>query len=105
MIDIEKLKEIYENDEIYVTVHVSEKIRVRSIKMRDIRSAVMNGEIIEQYPEDFPYPSCLILGYTLSGEPLHIVMSYEGSRSSLITAYKPDPDKWSNDFKTRKERK
>ena len=104
MIDINALQNIYKNDEVYATIHVSEKIKERKIKMKDIRFAVMNGEITEQYPDDFSYPSCLILGSAPDGTPVHIVMSYEGNRSSLITAYRPDPDKWSDDFKLRKEK-
>ena len=48
--------------------------------------AVNNGEIIEQYPEDFPFPSCLILGKTYSNQWIHLVMSDEGSMSRVITA-------------------
>lgn len=71
--------------------------------MKDIRYAINNGEIIEQYPDDYPYPSCLILGKTKSDEYIHIVMSDEGTMSRIITAYYPDADKWSQDFRTRKE--
>ena len=65
----------------------------------------MSGEIIEQYPEDFPFPSCLIYGYTEDNKILHVVMSDEGTRSRIITAYFPDKEKWTANFKTRKEHK
>ena len=60
------------------------------------------GEIIEQYPNDYPYPSCLICGKNISGEIIHIVLSDEGNSSRIITAYFPDADKWSKDFKNRR---
>ena len=65
---------------------------------------INNGEIIEQYPEDFPFPSCLILGKTYSNQWIHLVMSDEGSMSRVITAYYPDKEKWTEDFRTRKEK-
>ncbi|MEI3163814.1 MAG: DUF4258 domain-containing protein [Lachnospirales bacterium] len=103
MIDIETLKKYYINDMVIVSEHASERFRQRNIKAREIKQAVFNGEIIEQYPDDFPFPSCLILGKTTDEQYIHIVMSDEGSMSRIITAYYPDKNKWSTDFKTRKE--
>ena len=90
-------------DEVYATEHAAERFRQRGIKMKDVRQAVMGGEIIEQYPEDFPFPSCLVLGKSLENKVLHVVMSDEGSSSRIITAYYPDDNKWNSDYKIRKE--
>ena len=103
MIDIERLREYYRNDLVFATQHAAERFRQRGIRAVDVRQAVLNGEIIEQYPDDFPFPSCLILGRDHNGAVLHVCMSDEGSASRIITAYRPNPDKWSDDFKHRKE--
>ena len=63
----------------------------------------MTGEIIEQYPDDYPFPSCLIFGYSVNNRIIHVVMSDEGTSSRTITAYFPDPEKWESDYRTRKE--
>ena len=63
----------------------------------------MSGEIIEEYPEDYPYPSCLVFGYTLQNRTLHVVVGIGETKLWLITAYQPDPEQWSEDFKKRKE--
>lgn len=34
----------------------------------------MTGEIIEEYPNDYPYPSCLTLGNLNTKCPLHVVV-------------------------------
>ena len=73
------------------------------IKAKDVRYAVNSEEIIEQYPEDYPFPSCLILGKTKSGDYIHVVMSDEGSMGRVITAYYPDKEKWTDDLRNRKE--
>lgn len=104
MIDIKNLRKHYDEDAVFITAHAAERFRLRNIKAKDIRTAVATGEIIEQYPCDYPYPSCLILGVTKDNRYIiHVVMSDEGSASRIITAYFPDPAKWSNDYKTRKE--
>ena len=103
MIDINILRKYYDEDNMLISEHAVMRFKQRDIKMKDIRYAINNGEIIEQYPDDYPYPSCLILGKTKSDEYIHIVMSDEGTMSRIITAYYPDADKWSQDFRTRKE--
>ena len=97
------LRTYYSQDKIFMTQHSSERCRQRNIAKRDIRNAVMNGEIIEQYPDDFPFPSCLIHGFADNGDDLHVVMSDETTASRIITAYYPSPEKWHSDFKKRKE--
>jgi len=105
MIEIEKLRLYYQNDKVFVTEHAAERFRQRGIKAKDVRAAVFSGEVIEQYPGDFPFPSCLIAGHDEKGKILHVCMSDEGSSSRLITAYYPDAVQWNDDFKTRKENK
>jgi hypothetical protein len=103
LINIDKLREYYKCDMAFITVHAAERFRQRGIKAKDIRNAVNTGEIIEQYPEDFPFPSCLILGKDSNGQCIHVVMSDEGTSTRIITAYYPDKSKWSEDFRARKE--
>lgn len=102
-INIEKLRQYSAEDKIFVTNHAAERFRERRISIRDIYNAINNGEIIEQYPNDYPYPSCLVLGDNLRGEKIHIVLSDEGAASRIITAYFPDVDKWSEDFRVRRQ--
>ena len=102
MINIEKLREYYNNNRVFFTNHATERIRERGIIAKDVRHAVMTGEIIEEYPDDYPYPSCLIVGLSLKSFPIHIVMSDEGNLSRIITAYFPDSAKWDENFKIRK---
>lgn len=63
----------------------------------------MSGEIIEEYPEDYPYCSYLILGLSIKKQYLHVVCGIGNSRLWIITAYFPSIDKWEPDCKTRKE--
>jgi len=73
------------------------------ISMAELEEAIGNqAEIIEDYPDDKYGPSCLVLGFTQAGRPLHVLCSYP-SRPVLkiITLYEPDPNLW-RDFWTRK---
>lgn len=74
------------------------------IGVDELLEALASGEIIEHYPDDQPYPSCLILGRALSGRPLHVVCApvLEETLLVVITTYEPDPDRWEEDLKKRK---
>ena len=68
----------------------------------EVIEAVYNGKIIEEYPDDYPYPSCLILGTTFNKRFLHVVTGITDAKLWIITVYEPNPDKWNNDFTMRK---
>jgi hypothetical protein len=50
----------------------------RGIKVDDVLRCIDSGEIIEQYEDDKPLPSCLILGKDMKNEGIHIVVSKDG---------------------------
>ena len=104
MIDINNLRIYCEQEKVIITLHAQERLRQREIRAKDVRNCIMTGEIIEQYPDDFPFPSCLIFGYSTNEKILHVVASDEATGSRIITAYFPDTTKFESDLKTRKEK-
>ena len=72
--------------------------------MAALEEALLSGEIIERYPEDRPYPSCLVFGWLASGNPLHIVCSKGALEPALriVTVYEPEDALWESDYRTRK---
>jgi len=104
LIDIKDLQEIAANrSNIEVSAHTILRLKERKIKLSDIYAGIENGEIIEQYPNDKYYPSCLILYFRVNGEPLHFVCSMGNNKIYIITVYDPDLEHWESDFKTRKK--
>jgi len=85
------------------TSHILERMFRRGIIVDDVVSALTTGEIIEQYPTDYPFPSCLVLGHTKAGEALHIVCGSNEAELWLITAYIPSPADWTEDFRQRRK--
>ena len=101
--DIGDLQKLCASGAIRWTDHVLKRLIQRGISQASAVCAIQNGEIIEDYPDDYPYPSCLILGTTVGGEPLHVVCGRGEQELWMITAYHPDPGEWEPDLKTRKE--
>jgi len=76
----------------------------RALSKNAIRRIIVEGEIIADYPDDCPYPSYLLLGYR-GNEPIHIVVAQDkvSGQCYIVTAYNPDRDKWSEDFRSRRQ--
>ncbi len=100
--DVEKISRLIEAEEINWSQHILERMHKRKIRIDDILKAVKNGEIIEKYPDDAPYPSCLVLGYTENDESIHVVCALAKNKLIMITAYHPSKEEWEDDFKTRR---
>ena len=86
-------------DKILYSDHARKEMKTEGlgiIKEQDVFEAIGNGQILEDYPNDKPYPSALILGFTGSKNPLHIVCAYDDKDDLAIavTAYRPDPKRW-----------
>ncbi|MEG0275232.1 MAG: DUF4258 domain-containing protein [Longicatena sp.] len=96
---IEDLIKCSANNAIKWSLHAMKRLRERKIMIDDFINCIKTGEIIE----DYPLPSCLIFGYSLDDEPLHIVVGCDDQTIYAITAYYPNPDEWEDDLKTRKE--
>jgi hypothetical protein len=82
--------------------HALQRMFQRRIGRDAVRQVVETGETIEDYPADCPYPSRLLLGWD-GLRPLHVVAAYNRveDETIVITAYEPDPARWSADFRTR----
>jgi hypothetical protein len=75
----------------------------RGIGSAAVRGVVRFGEVIEDYPDDTPFPSCLILA-TAAEEALHVVVARDpaSGRCYVVTVYWPDPELWEPGFRVRK---
>lgn len=102
-LSIEDLRKICTIENLEISLHAAKRLEQRDIKTSDIINCIKSGTIIEQYPTDYPYPSCLILGMAISNRFLHVVIGSDLKTLWIVTAYYPDPTKWEPDFRTRKE--
>ncbi len=99
---IEEIRLKIRRDEFELSRHAVNQSIIRRISLAEMREAVEGGEIIEDYPDDKYGPSCLILGMTAQGRPLHLLCSYPSRPLiKVITLYEPSPSLWS-EFKVRR---
>jgi len=102
--EIDNIIDAIRHNRIKITDHADEEAENDQLTFDEVYFSVLNGEVIEDYPDDKPYPSCLIYGRTFSGDPIHSVWAFneQSKWAVLITVYRPDPSQWIDWRKRRK---
>ena len=99
---LEAIREIIRRGEHGFTLHATSRAISEGIPLSDVEVATCASEaqVIEDYPDDPRGPSCLILGFSSGGDPLHIVCSHPPN-VAIISVYRPDPERWI-DYRARR---
>jgi hypothetical protein len=85
------------------TYHVNMRLKERSVTRQAILDAVDSYELVESYPDDKYLPSYLLLARPAGGA-IHVLFAADlvGDNVRVVTAYRPSPDEWMDEFKTRR---
>ncbi len=78
-----------------LTNHARARMNERHVRMEDVEDLIMDGVIIEEYPDSKPCPAALILG-PVAGCSCHAVVACCKEYLRIITVYWPEDDKWEN---------
>ncbi len=83
-------------------LHAIERMFERKINEDNVNRILIEGKIIEEYKNDQPYPSKLILGF-IDKRPIHILAAenFAENQTIIITVYEPDKMKWDEKFERR----
>ena len=83
--------------------HAIQQMFFRRISKSEVQAVIVYGEVIEENPDDTPFPSYLLLDF-VGGKPIHVVYSYDEATDTgyVVTTYIPDPKLWQINFRKRK---
>ncbi len=84
-------------------IHAVQRMARRNISDAEVRRVLTDWETIEEYPDDTPYPSRLVLGWS-GTRPLHVVAAHNAAdgETTVITVYEPEPGQWEAGFRRRR---
>ncbi len=101
--DIEWIQRNVRSGKYEFSGHAEDEREAEKILIADVEGALLNGEILEDYPNDPWGPSCLVLGYSSRGYPIHVVCGgIPSGKLRLITVYTPALPKWVDDRTRRR---
>ncbi|MDX8393317.1 MAG: DUF4258 domain-containing protein [Mariprofundales bacterium] len=87
------------NSECYrYSLHGDKERMNDMLSLIDVEEALLSGRILEQYPDTGRGESCLVVGFSDKGKPIHIVCGMVESWLILITVYIPKPPKFITPF-------
>ena len=100
----EAIQDAIAREAIQVSRHALHELEEDGLLLDGVLAAALAGEAIEDYPTDPRGPSCLVCSAPGEGVWVHTVWGWDPASgiAVLITVYRPTPEKWENDFKTRR---
>jgi hypothetical protein len=102
----EKIKQLAAEGRLLVSAHGYDELAADGIFFSEILDGLTGADVVEDYPNATKGPSVLILLQDSSNRPIHAVWGIPVGAAGpavLVTAYRPDPKRWSADFKERKK--
>jgi Domain of unknown function (DUF4258) len=102
---LEAIRDLVAAGEVRISEHGYDELSEDGIRIRDVLAGLSSAIVVEDYPTFGKGPAVLALQSDLEGRPLHIVWGIPKGRPGpavLITAYRPDPARWTDGFTRRR---
>lgn len=103
---LQKVIGLIAQNNVVISSHGYEELAADDIFVQDVLQSVNLAVVVEDYPDFSKGPCVLVLQEDKDKQPVHVVWGIAKGKESpavLITAYRPDPDKWTNNYSRRKQ--
>lgn len=101
----ERIRALVASGDVVVSAHGYDELAQDDIAVADVIAGTMDAVMVEDYPGYPKGPSVLLLQRDRDGRSLHVVWGIPKNAQSpavVVTGYRPDPLRWSEDFTRRK---
>lgn len=91
---LKRIQQAVKTNQIKISLHAEEEAVAEEISRKEIVEVFANSKILENYPDWWLGPCCLLRGKISAGRDIHLVISYESLPFTIIPVYEPKPPKW-----------
>jgi hypothetical protein len=98
-LDIDTIQRLVRQGQYEFSIYAQQERFEEALDVTKIEAALVQGEMLEAYPEDSRGEGCLVLGYA-GAKPIHAVLGWASIKGEdevilrIITVYIPQPPKW-----------
>jgi hypothetical protein len=99
-----RVVDLVRGGQVLISSHGYDEMAEDGILANDTINGVADAIVVEDYPAYPKGPCTLVLQRDRGGNPIHVVWGIPRGQTSpavLVTAYRPDPDRWSDDYLRR----
>lgn len=101
---LRRVQELVARQEVRISEHGYDELMADEIFVDEVLAGLLRAIVVEDYPNFAKGPAVLVLQQSADGCPLHVVWGIAKGTTTpaaLVTAYRPDPARWSDDWMTR----
>jgi len=102
---LEAVKKLVAADQVRISEHGYDEIAADGISVRGILAGVEKATVVEEYPAFPKGRAVLVLQWDKNAQPIHVVWGIPRGFTSpavVVTAYRPNPDRWTKTFTRRR---
>lgn len=102
---LKQIIELVQRGEVRVSLHGYDELAADDILVHEAVDGISDAVVVEDYPDYYKGPAVLVLQKDYEGEAIHVLWGVAKDSLSpavLVTAYRPDPERWRDGFTRRR---
>lgn len=103
----EQVRTLVGRRDVRISDHGYDELAAEGILVREVLAGVEGAQVLEDYPSYPKGPCVLVLQRDEAGGPIHVVWGIPKGKTSpavLVTGYRPEPERWTDDYQRRRSR-